>query len=148
MKAIEQVLEIFPNTKAAQWKQHANGQGWVYETAYAAATAYIAGVVFGNAQVYGNAQVSGNAQVYGNARVYGDSWVKTPPYIQGTRHAMTLCSFTELAIGCHLHSIAVWKKEYKKIGIKEGYTKAEIKEYGEYITLMAKTAARLKRGKP
>ena len=40
------------------------------------------------------------------------------------------------------HRIALWKKEHKKIGTKEGYTVAEIKEYGEYITLLAKAAKR------
>ena len=72
----------------------------------------------------------------------GDAWVKSPLYIQGSRHPLTLASFTEIAIGCHVHPIALWKKEYKKIGAIEGYTVAEIKEYGEYITMLAKAAKR------
>jgi hypothetical protein len=74
--------------------------------------------------------------------VYGNAWVFSPLYIQGTRHSITLCSFTEIAIGCHVHTISFWKKEYKKIGAEEGYSKVEIKEYFEYITLLANAAKR------
>ncbi len=42
--------------------RHANGGGWVADTASVATTAYIGP----NAQVSGNARVFGNAQVSGN----------------------------------------------------------------------------------
>ena len=160
MKTIEQVIALFPSTKPEQWKQHANGNGWVFETSYAAATALIGGIVsgyarvsgyaqvYGNAQVSGDAQVSGNAQVYGdaqvsgNAWVYGNAWVKSPLYIQGTRHSLTLASFNEIAIGCHVRTITEWQKKYKAIGRMEGYSAAEIKEYGEYIKVFAVAAKR------
>ena len=58
---------------------------------------------------------------------------------------MTLCSFTEIAIGCEVHSIVDWKKNYKTIGAKAGYTKTEIKEYGEYIAMLAKAARRFQK---
>ena len=87
----------------------------------------------------------GYARVYGDAWVFGDAWVASPLYIQGTKHAMTLCSFTEIAIGCTVHSIVDWKKKYKTIGAKAGYTKAEIKEYGEYIAMFAKAARRFQK---
>jgi len=58
---------------------------------------------------------------------------------------MTLCSFTEIAIGCQVRPIVVWKKKYKTIGANAGYTEAEIKEYGEYITLFAKAARRFQK---
>ena len=173
MKTINEVLALFPGTTEAQWKQHANGKGWIFETAYAGLSTFIEGIVYGdarvsgNARVYGDAQVSGNAQVYGDAWVYGnawvsgdtwvygnaqvsgnawvsgDTWVSSPLYIQGTRHALTLCSFTEIAIGCHVHSIAFWQKEGRKIGNKEGYSIAEINEYIQYITLFAAAAKAL-----
>ena len=139
MKTLDQVMEIFPSSEKSKWKQHENGLGWVYETAIVDKSAYVAGIVYGNAQVYGNARVSGNAQVY------GDAWEKSPLYIQGSRHAMTLCSHTEIAIGCHIRKIAEWRKNYKAIGKAEGYSPAEIKEYGEYIALMSKTARKLAR---
>ena len=58
---------------------------------------------------------------------------------------MTLCSFTEIAIGCEVHSIVDWKKKYKTIGAKAGYTKTEIKEYGEHIAMLAKAARRFQK---
>ena len=185
MKTLDEVMSIFPNTYRALWKQHTNGNGWVYRTAYVSDSSYIEGLVYGYAQVYGNARVYGNAQVYGDAQVYGyawvygdarvygyawvygdalvygdaqvygyawvygkaqvygDAWAESPLYIQGTKHSLTLCSHTQIAIGCHVHSIAEWKKHYKAIGRKEGYTPAQIKEYGTYITLLSATAKRL-----
>ena len=104
--------------------------------------------VSGDARVYGNARVSGDAQVYGNAwvsgsaRVSGDAWVLSPLYIQGSRHSLTLASFTEIAIGCHLHTISFWKDNYEKIGQTEGYTVQQVEEYLGYILLCEQYAAR------
>jgi hypothetical protein len=78
--------------------------------------------------------------VYGNAWVSGDAWVFSPLYIQGTRHTVTLCSHTQIAIGCHVHDIKEWQKHYRAIGKKEGYTREQIAEYRAYINLCAKTA--------
>jgi carbonic anhydrase/acetyltransferase-like protein (isoleucine patch superfamily) len=111
-----------------------SGNAWVYGNAQ----------VYGNARVYGNAWVYGNAQVYGNARVYGNAWKFSIPYIQGSRHALTLCSLTQIAIGCHVHDITEWLKRYKAIGRSEGYTKDQITEYGEHIAHLAKIAERLR----
>jgi len=51
--------------------QHANGGGWVADTAYVAAGAYVASDarVYDAAHVYGSARVSGSAHVYGSAHV-------------------------------------------------------------------------------
>ena len=145
MRTIAEVIAMFPSTRPNQWRQHENGKGWVFETAHVADSAYMKGIVYGNAQVSGDAWVYGNAQVSGDARVYGNAWEKSPLYIQGSRHAMTLCSRTEIAIGCHIHKITEWRETYKAIGKAEGYTPAEIKEYGEYIALMARAARKLAR---
>jgi hypothetical protein len=93
--------------------------------------------VSGNAQVYGDAWVSGNAQVY------GDAWVASPLYIQGSRHALTLCSFTQIAVGCHVYDIPDWLNRFRVIGRVECYTEEQIEEYGVYLNLMAETAKRL-----
>lgn len=103
------VLNTVCGSVDSDWHMHPNGNAWVY----------------GDAQVYGNAQVSGNA------------WVSAPLYIQGTRHHVTLCSHTQIAIGCHVHDISYWLEHYKAIGRKEGYSAAEISEYGNYIRLAA-----------
>ena len=75
MKTINDILKIFPWTKAEEWKQHDKGKGWVQITAHVDATATILGLVFGDARVSGSAWVSGDARVYGNARVSGNAWV-------------------------------------------------------------------------
>lgn len=49
--------------------QHANGGGWVANTATVADTAFVGP----NARVYGNAWVIGNTRVAGNACVYGNA---------------------------------------------------------------------------
>jgi hypothetical protein len=115
------------------------GNAWVYGNAQVYGNAW----VFGNAHVYGNAHVFGNAHVYGNARVSGDAWAHTPLYIQGTRHAVTLTSHTQIAIGCHIYDIEYWQKHYRVIGRIESYTKEQIAEYRAYINLCAKTAKQL-----
>ena len=131
-----------------------SGNALVYDDAQVYGKAQVSGNaqvhgdarVAGNAQVSGDARVSGNAQVYGDAWVYGkaqvsgDAWVFSPLYIQGTRHAVTLCSHKQIAIGCHIHDITEWQKKYRAIGRMEGYTPAQIKEYGAYIVLLAAAA--------
>ena len=142
IKVPQNVLDSVWGSVAADWHQHENGKGWVYKTAHVDSTVYLhpTSIVSGNARVSGNAWVYGNAWVSGNARVCGDAWVFSPLYIQGTRHAVTLCSHKQIAIGCHIHDITEWQKKYRAIGKMEGYTPAQIEEYGTYITLLAKAA--------
>ena len=126
----------------ADWHQHSNGGGWVHKSAIVKASARIeemaivfSGKVFGDAWVSGNARVSGNAQVSGNARVSGDAWEKSPLYIVGTKHTLTNAKKGHIQIGCHLKPIQWWAENYKDVGKMEGYTEAEIEEYGAYIDL-------------
>jgi len=121
------------------------GSAWVFGSAQVSGNALVLGDarVYGNARVFGNAQVSDNAQVFGNARVSGNAWEVSPLYIQGSKHSMTLASFTEIAIGCHLHTIKFWKDNCVEIGQAEGYNKAEIEEYTGYIRLAEQYAARV-----
>ena len=150
----KKVLQSVYGSKSEDWHQHENGKGWVYKTANVSASVYLhpTSIIYGDAQVYGNARVLGDAQVYGDAwvsgdaRVSGDAWVSSPLYIQGTRHAVTLCSHRQIAIGCHIHDITEWQKHYRAIGKKEGYTKDQIAEYRAYINLCAKTAKQFKVG--
>lgn len=148
----QQVLDSVSNSVANDWHQHSNGKGWVYKTARVDATAYLHlsskvsgnALVFGNALVSGNARVSGDALVFGDARVFGDAWEFSPLYLQGSRHALTLCSLNQIAIGCHIHDIDHWLKRYKAIGKSEGYTEEQIAEYGDHITYIASVAKQLR----
>ena len=150
--------------KAEEQHQHKNGGGWVANTAKIEETAYIGpnaqvygdarvsgnalvyddarvsgyAQVYGNAQVSGNARVYGDAQVYGNAQVSGDAWENSPLYIQGSRHGITNSSHGKLNIGCIVLTFKEWKKQFRAIGKREGYTPAQIKEYGAIIALATK----------
>ena len=71
--------------------QHANGGGWVADTAQVDAGAYVGhsaqvsgeARVFGKARVFGEAQVSGKAQVSGEARVSGKARVFGEAQVSG-----------------------------------------------------------------
>jgi len=131
-----------------------SGDAWVSGNARVSGDARVSGnaLVYGNARVYGdarvsgNAQVSGNALVYGDARVYGDALVsgnarveKSPLLIQGTKHTITAIN-GKIKIGCEEHTIAMWLKNYAKIGEKHLYTDEQINEYHKYILLCAELA--------
>src|SRR6266568_1802344 len=137
------VLNIVDDSKPEDWHQHSNGKGWVYKTATVKESAYL----HPTSIVYGNARVYGAARVYGNAWVSGNAWEFPVPYIQGSRHALTLCSLTQIAIGCHVHDISHWTEHFKAIGRSEGYAKEQIEEYGEHIAYLAKIAARIQANK-
>jgi hypothetical protein len=104
-------------------------------------------LVYSTAQVYGNARVCGDARVYGDALVSGNAWAVSPLYIQGTRHAITNSAYGFLNVGCIKLSFSEWKKQYKAIGKQQGYTPAQIKEYGALIKFAMKIGKAAKRGK-
>jgi len=135
----------------SEWHQHKNGGGLVHKKATIGASAYVgenavvfSGQVFGDAWVSGDAQVSGNAQVFGdagvsgNAWVSGDAWEKSPLFIVGSRHSLTNAKHGHIQIGCLCNTFKWWAGHYKAVGKQQGYTPAEIKEYGAYIALFSK----------
>ena len=122
------------------------GNAQVYGKAVVSDNARVFGdvQVFGNAQVYGKAVVSGDAWVFGDAQVFGkavvfsDAWMETPLFIQGTKHGVSNSSYGKLSIGCVTLTFAEWKKQYRALGKREGYTEKQIKEYGAIIALATK----------
>ena len=115
-------------------RQHANGGGWVANTARVSATAYVGpnaqvsggaevsggARVYENARVYGNARVYENARVYGGALVYGDAWVSgdalvsggarcsiSPLCITGGEYHVTITD-RRIQVGCHCHTTDEW----------------------------------------
>ncbi len=111
-----------------------SGDARVYGDAWVSGDAW----VYGNAWVYGDAEVSGDARVSGNARVYGNAWKKSPIQIQGTKNFVNICKKGYIKIGCFKLTFKEWKRDFKKIGKENRYTKEEIKEYGLYIDLIIK----------
>jgi hypothetical protein len=148
---VEKTVYVGPN---AQVYGYARVSG--YAQVYGDAQVYGYARVSGDAQVYGYARVSGDARVSGNARVYGDAqvygyarvsgdarvsggaWEQSPLYIQGSRHSVTNTSHGKLSIGCITLTFKEWKKQFRAIGKREGYTPAQIKEYGAIIALATK----------
>jgi len=126
--------------KAEEQHQHKNGGGWVANTATTEDSVHIGpnAVVFGDARVFGDAWVFGDAQVFGKAVVFSDAWMETPLFIQGTKHGVSNSSYGKLSIGCVTLTFAEWKKHYRVIGKREGYTEKQIKEYGAIIALATK----------
>ena len=121
---IEKILSVFTDTKASDWKPHANGGGFVQMTATVDLTA----------------RIELGALVYGSALVYGGRWLVSPPYIQGTRDSLTLSSPTEISVGCITHPIELWLDKYQQIGQANAYSPTEIEEYGEWLAVLAKRA--------
>ena len=118
------------------------GNAEVYGNAGVSGNARVSGdaEVYGYALVYGDAMVSGNAGVYGDADVSGDAWDKTPPLFHGTKHSISESKKGFLKIGCMELSFSEWKKKYKEIGKKQGYSENEIEEYGIIIMAIEKTS--------
>ena len=116
------------------------GDAWVFGNAQVYGKAVVSdnARVFGDVQVFGNAQVYGKAVVSGDAWVFGDAWMETPLFIQGTKHGVSNSSYGKLSIGCVTLTFAEWKKQYRVIGKREGYTEKQIKEYGAIIALATK----------
>jgi hypothetical protein len=59
-------------------------------------------------------------------------------FIQGTRHGISNSKHGYLSIGCVTLTFAEWKKQFRAIGKREGYTAAQIKEYGLHIAYATK----------
>jgi acyl-[acyl carrier protein]--UDP-N-acetylglucosamine O-acyltransferase len=100
---------------------------------YGHARIYGHALIYGYAQVSGDAQISRDAQVYGHALISGDVWEFFPLYIQGTAHSLTTCSRTQLVIGCEVHTVDYWLENYEEIGLQNGYSDKQIKEYRGHI---------------
>lgn len=57
---------------------------------------------------------------------------------QFNRHFAFYVKGSNIQIGCHSFDIKTWKKEYKALGKKEGYSDTEIKMYGTFIKMCDK----------
>jgi len=126
-------VQVFGNAQV-YGKAVVSGDAWVFGDAQVFGDA----AVYGNARVFGDAWVFGDAQVFGKAVVFSDAWMETPLFIQGTKHGVSNSSYGKLSIGCVTLTFAEWKKQYRALGKREGYTEKQIKEYGAIIALATK----------
>ena len=131
--------------------KHANGGGWVADTAYVADTVFVGpsakvsgnarvydkAMVSGNAMVFNNAKVYGNASVSGNARISGNAWVsKTPPHVvrtDGYDFIVVPCSDgkNRVIAGCRYFTFKEAKEHWKATrgGTELGEETMDILEY-------------------
>jgi hypothetical protein len=63
----------------------------------------------------------------------------SPLFIIGTRHSLTNSKKGHIQIGCKCNKFRWWLgKEALAYALENGYTKAQIKEYREYVKLFIK----------
>lgn len=88
-----------------------------------------------NGDIGGWIEKEDNISFYGDAWVYGDAWKESPLYIHGTKFCFCICSKNEIKIGCHVHSFAAWKRNWKRIAKENGFPDEKIKEYILYFNM-------------
>ena len=131
---IEELQKIYPKADELTWHRHANGGGWIENTARVSGTA----MVYGDAQVSGTARVYGTAQVSGDARVSGGNWDRNPLYVAGTMY-----SFNEngdggklLTSGCITAPREWWAENIRRCAEEHGYTPEQVNEYEMIVKFM------------
>ena len=62
---------------------------------------------------------------------------RTPLAVQGTKHLVYQHSRGKIGVGCQVHTIAAWLKNFAEIGKEFGYSEEEIEEYGRILRFVA-----------
>ena len=114
--------------------QHANGGGWVKDTAEVEGDAYVdeRSLVYGNARVYGDAQVSGNARVSGGD-ITGGTIDRTPLLIFGSQYWIGFSRPGHIASGCIEQPVEWWLENVERCAEEHGYSEAEQQEYRLHV---------------
>ena len=82
------------------------------------------------------AKIGEGAKIGEDAKIgEGAVWNINPLYIVGTKHILCIPSQGIIKIGCIEHPVAWWEEHFRSVGRAEGYSKAEINEYRNYIAL-------------
>ena len=112
------------------------GNAFVYDHAEVYGHTKVSGdaEVSGYAKVYDKAEVSHNAEVSGNAQIFGNAKVKG--LIQSCIIYKNNITMTDnhIAIGCENHTFKYWKDNIEKMGVKNDYSKKEIKAIRYILT--------------
>jgi hypothetical protein len=83
------------------------------------------------------ARIGEGASIGAWARIgEGAKFEKSPLAVQGSRHIAIQNSPGKIAVGCHVHTYAQWKRCYKSIGNANGYTPEQIEEYGRILDFL------------
>ena len=89
----------------------------------------------GNHARIGNYASIGNDVRIGNYARIGNhaKCIVSPLAVQGTRHLVAQYSLGKIVIGCEVHTHEEWLRDYRTIGEENGYTSAQIDEYGRIL---------------
>lgn len=82
---------MITNLREDEQHKHANGGGWVANTAKVAPSVFVGehALVYGHAEITGKVRVTGLAQVSGHAKLSGDVFVYGNAWIDGNTKAST-----------------------------------------------------------
>lgn len=109
---LNELKERFPNATDATWHQHANGGGWVQNTASVDETAFVGP----------DASVSGNASVCDNADIREGEFSRPVISVSNTPYSFTECSDGEIRSGCIKKPVAWWRENVLRCAEEYGYT--------------------------
>ena len=85
----------------------------------------------------GNVYVSDGVFVHGGT-IWGGEIEENVLVIMGSRYTLTAPSKPgHICIGCEVHTVKHWLKNYKEIGKDNSFTDNQITEYHDYINLAA-----------
>ena len=108
------------------YHQHANGGGWVADSASVDTTAYIGD----------EASVCDEARVFGKARVC-DVVTQTPLYIQGTCYWIGYAGGNLIASGCMTKPVNWWLENVERCAEEHGYDDDQQREYRLHVEHIA-----------
>ncbi len=151
----EKLKNRVPDATEGEWTQHANGGGWKHITAAVPESCWIAptaivgyGCTLGDGCTLGYGCTLGDRCTLGYRCKLGDGCTlgddcNRALYIQPSNgHAITVGGEGYIQIGCKRHTADWWVSHYAEVGAEEGYTDAQINEYGWLIGMTVKWLAR------
>ena len=90
------------------------------------------------AEIGDYAKIGNYAEIGDYAKIGDNEIILKTIFITGTKHVISWWGKGVINIGCQKYDIAYWKANFERIGKIEGYTEAEIAEYGMYIEICEK----------
>ena len=162
---LEELQKIVPDATESTWHQHANGGGWVQNTALVANTAFVASTarikdcarIGDYAEIRDYAEIGDYAWIghyvwikdcarigdyvsIGHSAEIGGTWPDSPVYIQGSRHEIYQSSpdFSKIVLGNITKPLDWWVENIRRRAEEHNYTPEQVQKYEAYIDLFVK----------
>ena len=152
----EELKRRVPDATVDTWHQHANGGGWVENSARVADSAVVIGsatvrdyavvrdyatvdnraIVRDCATVRDYAVVCGYATVIGSAVVTAGTWNVPPVQIQGSQWFVGQSAPGTIRAGCEEHTFDKWQRNWDALADKHKLTPELRREYKAYIDII------------